>query len=385
MENCLFKRAAVVFVFIAAFIPVTASAAQFRGDQSGSISINEAVSDDIYAAGSSVSLAAPVTGEAVLVGGNVLVSGAVSESVWAAGGTLTVLGNTADDVRVVGGNIMINGKTAHDVIALGGQINLSSSATVGKDLIVLGGTVTVDGPVNGNVYIRGGEVTINAPIGGSVDVKADTIVFGPKATIAGKLVYSSPKEATIASGVANGGVEYTKMENKNAKNAGGALAALLTIGFLIKLVCLLVLAIILTMIFKKRSIVLEQNAFKAFWGNLFYGFAASILVPIAALLLFITVIGSPVAIIVMCAYGILLAMSGIFAPVLVGGLIWKLVKKTPDYPINIYSILVGALVFGLAGWIPVVGWIFGLVFVLVALGALTRVVSDGLKTASQSR
>jgi hypothetical protein len=171
------------------------------------------------------------------------------------------------------------------------------------------------------------------------------------------------------------------MTVRESKRASGAFAAMFTIGFLIKLVSLFVLALILAAVFKKRTIVLTQNAFGVFGHNLLYGFAAMVLVPIAALILLITVIGAPLAVIAMCAYGILMALAGIFAPMLIGSWIWKLMKKGSDYTVNNYSILIGIIIFALAGLIPILGWIFGLVFVLVALGALSRAVMGGLQAA----
>ncbi len=367
--------------FVLALAPSMAVAAEFRGESSGTMSVNEAVNDDLYAGGSSVSLVAPIAGDAVLGGGNVFVSGEVKESILAAGGTVVVSGNVADDVRVLGGNIILTGEVAHDVVVLGGQINISPSAMVGKDLVVLGGMVTIDGAVKGNVFVRGGDVVINAPIGGSVNAKGKTITLGSKASIGGKLIYSSQNELTIGSGIVGGGVEYNKMITKEVKDVRGEFAGLLFAGFLLKIISLLVLALIVTAIFKKRSLALTQNALNSFGWNILYGFAAMVLVPVAAILLLITLIGMPFAMIAMCVYCILLALAGIFAPVIIGSWAWKRISKASAYPVNTYSILIGVVIFAILGLIPIIGWLFGFIFVLVALGTLTRALALGLTAA----
>ena len=56
-------------------------------------------------------------------------------------------------------------------------------------------------------------------------------------------------------------------------------------------------------------------------------------------------------------------------------------QKRADYPVNTSSILVGTLIFGLAGLIPVIGSIFDLVFMLAALGVLARAAVEGMKKA----
>lgn len=381
MNYRFFKSAAAVFAVMTAFIPLTAGAAQFKNDPSGTVSVNEAISDDLYAAGGSVSLNSSIAGDAVLAGGNLLIIGPVNESILAGGGTVAVLGNTGDDLRMVGGNIMMNGSVAHDAIVLGGQVSIASNAAIGKDLVVLGGTVTVDAPVNGNVFIRGSEVNINSAIGGSANIKADSIVFGPRASIGGRLVYSSPSEAVIGNELAKGGVEYVKMIRKETSSAKGAMSGLLAVGIFIKLITIIVLGLIIAMIFKRRSSMLQQSAFNGFWMNFLYGFSVMILIPIASLILLVTIIGAPVALVMMAVYGILFALSGIMAPIMIGGWIFKFSKKTSEYPTHTYSIIVGAVVFTLIGIIPFVGWIFGGIFIMAALGTLARSAVLGLNAA----
>jgi hypothetical protein len=378
MKNFIFMITTVLFIILAALLPIAAMAAEFRIDKSGSISINDAVKDDLYSAGNNVSLNGPVSGDAVVAGSNVSISGSVGKSVLAAGGMLNVLGNVSYDVRIIGGNILINGNVGHDVVVLGGQINISSSASVGGDVVVLGGTVTVDGPVKGNVYVRAGDVTINAHIGGSVMATARTLVIGSQAMIGSRLVYSSPSPAQIAGGVVNGTVEYNKTATNNSGSVQNAFAAFFTIALLIKLISLFVLALIFTAVFKRRTSAVVTNAFDRFGWDILHGFSALVLIPFAALILFATIIGAPLAIFAIAAYGILLVLAGVLAPILVGAWIWKLAKKAPEYPVNNYSIAVGVIIYGLASLVPLVGLIFDLVFMLVALGALTRATLAGI-------
>lgn len=371
MKHRLVKIFAVLAL---ALVPVAVTAAELQSSPTGALSVNETVNDDIYAAGSSVLLSAPVNGDAILAGGVVLVNGVVSESVLTAGGTVTVSGNVGDDVRIIGGNIFINGNIAKDAIILAGQVNVAQTATVGKDLIILGGTVALDGTINGNVIIRGGDVTINGVVKGSVDASARSVVFGPNASINGKLKYSSIVEAQTATGIAGGGVEYKKMAEKTrqAEKNGSSFAAFFVLAVLAKIISLFVLAIIVWAIFKKKATDFAPNAFSQFGWNLLKGFAAAVVMPAAAFVLLITLIGAPVAVVAISAYGIFLVLSGILAPVLVGALIFKLAKKTAGYPVNVYTILVGAVACALIDIVPVLGWVVGIVFTLVALGELVR-------------
>jgi cytoskeletal protein CcmA (bactofilin family) len=383
MKRYLLKGTVAAALFLAALLPLSAGAAQFNGDKSGSTSVNNDVNDDLYAGGSTVTINSQVSGDAVLAGGTVMANSTVGESLLAAGGTVTITGNVSDDIRVLGGTVVVNGNVSHDAIVLGGQVIISSSAVIGKDLVVLAGTVTVDGLVKGNVFVRGGNVTINAPVSGSVDIKADTVTFGPKAAIGGKLVYASPSETEIANGMVLGGVQYSKTINKKTSEPKGSFAGLAAIGIVFKLIIVFAIAWVFTTIFKKRSLEIVQSTMKGFGWKLIYGFSAMIAVPMAALIVLVTVVGAPVSVIVMCIYAIAFSLSGIFAPVVIGAWIWKAFKKTGEYPVNVYSVLVGSIISAIAGLIPFFGWAFNLVFALAVFGALSREVIVALQNEAK--
>lgn len=385
MKQRLFNGLAIGALALCGLMPVSAMAAEFvAADESGSVSISKEINNDIYAVGGSVAATSPISGDAFFAGGNVLVSGDVGESVMAAGGTITIVGNVAGDLRVIGGNITLNGKVAKDLIVLGGQVVISSSASIGGDLVILGGAVLVDAPVSGDVYINAGEVKIDSAIGGSAKITAEKITYSPSTTVGGALIYSALKESQIANEAVGGGIEFTKTETKTRnKSQFNPLAMFVSVGLLVKLIATFVLALVLVAIFKKRSIALTQAAFSRFGTNLLYGFAAIVLVPIAALTVLITIIGAPLSLIAFAAYGILLSLAGILAPILVGSLIWKKVKKTANYPVNTYSILVGSVVYILVALIPLIGWIFCALFMLVALGVLSRSVINGIKLSQK--
>lgn len=385
MRTNLLKKAMVLMAMTAIFaFPAASLAAQFRANESGTLSVGEAVAEDLYAAGNGVVVSAPISGDVLAAGGNIVFNSDVSESILAAAGTINVSGTVADDARLLGGNIFVNGSVSHDVLALGGQVNVASTASVGRDLAVLAATVVIDAPVGGNLYVRGGDVVINSEIKGAADIKADTLSFGPRASIGGKLVYSSPKETKIADGLAQGGVEYSKIE-ANRKGLSKGLASMLSAAFLFKLVSAFVLVFGITAIFRRRSYDLVQASFAKFWPNALYGFAALVIVPIGALLLLVTMVGAPLALISMAAYAIAAGLSCIFTPALVGGWLFKVFGKKQDYPVSVYSILVGAVVYVFAGLVPVFGWVFNLVFFLAALGVIAKTVLENVSRASSEK
>lgn len=381
----MLKGACAVLFGAALLTPSSLFAAQYRGDSSGSVAVSGAVEDDLYAGGASVSVAAPVGGDLVIAGGSIISTGSVGGGVLAAGGNITVSGSVGDDIRALGGNIFINGPVENDVVILGGQTVISSTATVGKDLVILGGNVTVEGAVRGNLYVRSGDVTLNSAISGSADIGGRRIVLGPNASIGGKLIYSAPAELNIPPGTARGGVEFRLMEMRADSRGRDAVAAIFTIAFLVKMLTLLVLALVLAAVFRRRVTLAVQESLALFGWDLLRGFAGFILIPVAALILLVTVIGAPIAVVAIAAYVIMLVFAGIMAPILLGSLLWKIFTRASQYAMNAYSIIVGVLVYCLLSLIPLVGWVFGAIFMLVAFGSFMRSVLAAMRSAQESR
>ena len=71
-----------------------------------------------------------------------------------------------DNLYVTGGTILIDGKIDGDLVAVGGYIEVNGEIT--GDILAAGGAIIVNGPVAGDVRIAGGGLTLNGPIGGDL-------------------------------------------------------------------------------------------------------------------------------------------------------------------------------------------------------------------------
>jgi hypothetical protein len=100
------------------------------------------------------------------------------------------------------------------------------------------------------------------------------------------------------------------------------------------------------------------------------GFAALILAPVWAIILFITFIGYYIAFMVLTAYLFMLVLAGLLGVIFVGSALWQWFKKAPQMEFSWRTALLGAVVMSLLQLIPFVGWIICIVVMLMALGAL---------------
>jgi len=351
-----------------------ALAAELKVGEQTSTSATETFTDDLYTAGGTVSNAANVTGDLVAVGGSVNITGSVSEDVFAGGGSVNVLGAVGDDLRVGGGNILVNSKVAGDLIVGGGQVTIGGEG-VGGDAVIGAGTLQINAPVSGDLRIGGGEVLINAPIGGNVYFRGDKLTLGSAAAIAGDLNYKSPKEAEIQDGArVLGTTNYEPIERRVGAGAvkGAAIGALLLI-FITKFLMTLAAALVLGLLFKRYMLNVVSSVSEKPLVELGRGFATVVLMPVAAIILFITVLGIPLGAITLLGFVVLVIFGSIVAPIFLGSLVYRWARKTLDYEVTWASILVGAVLYTLLTFIPVLGWLAKFALVLMVIGAAARI------------
>jgi hypothetical protein len=353
--------------FYGVFFVLPAMAAQLGKGDNFNLPIGQAIGDNLYAAGGSVTLSGVVEEDAAVAGGTVLITGDVREDLTVAGGNIIISGAVGDDLRSAGGSLVFTGRVSGEAMFAGGQVSLSRESFVGDDLFIGGGVVVLDGEVAGKTNIGGGEVSINGRLKGPVRIYADKIKIGSSAVLESGLIYDSPVEAQIENGARiTGDPVFNKME-KHGKSAVPALIA----GFwFLKLAMVLVLGLAGLLLFKKPVRNAVEAGLKEFWANLLKGFVLIIMIPVASIILFITVLGIPFAVILL----LFMALAAIFASALsgivFGAWVYKILMKKSDYVIDWKIALFGIVLFSVVCVIPVLGWIVCLVFFLAAFGSI---------------
>ena len=118
-----------------------------------------------------------------------------------------------------------------------------------------------------------------------------------------------------------------------------------------------------------------------FWKETLRGFIISVVLPIAAIISFITVIGALLGGLGLMLYGLMAALSSIFAAMVLGALIFRLILKQPNFTVDWRSVVVGVVLMAIFKVIPYVGWIFAFIFFLVAFGTLFNYLYRNFKKA----
>ena len=380
MNKRMRKWSSFLIVFAVLFVAQPVLAAEFiMPGKTGSTVVSDEGHHNVYTAGGAVTVTSNVTGDLVAAGGNVLVQGDVEEDLMAGGGTVIVNGKVGGDIRIGGGNVTITAAVGGDVLAGGGTITLANSAQVSGDLVLGGGAVLIDAPIAGDVRIGGGSVNINSRIGGDVIIEADQeLVFGSKSVITGKIKYRGIKEAVIEEGAQISEIEFSKLARKGgAKGAVGGIA-----GAVVWTIGMIIAGLLLLKFFRRRVRTVVDRAFDRPWLNLGIGFLFAVALPVAGVILLITIVGVYAALILFAWLGLIYLVVSVIAAMFLGATILRWLKKSEG--LRWTTLVLGAVLLMILKFIPFVGWLACLVIWLIAFGATLRTVKERIIEEEQS-
>ena len=326
---------------------------------------------DQYLAGETVDVHGEVKGDLSMAGLQAGLDGVVSGDVNAVGFLVHVGGVVGDDVRALGGKVIVQGWVGDGLLVAGGEISLSRGTRVGGNAI-LGGRRIVDlGDVDGNLDAAGSYVEIDGDVTGAVRIHSDEVVIGPKARLAGDLRVTGANPPRIAEGARIGGkvtVSAPARQSLGSWVVDSARAALMQIGMLLLVWAWMALAPSLA----RDAAVLE---WRSPWFAETLGVAAVAGLPLAALLLALTVLGIPVAMAAAAAW-VLLVLAGYSSTALcLGNWMRGRTRRLSDAPRpreRLLWTLAALLVLRGAAALPWVGWLVTLGAVLAGAGGVAR-------------
>lgn len=371
----------ISILIVSHIIPGTANAAVIRTGESIIISEDEKNLSDLYLFGSTILVEAPVANDLVAAGGTVSIDNSITGGLLTAGGTLNLKGNTGSSVRAAGGTIIVEGTTARDLVLAGGTIDIAESAVINGDLIVVGGQINMRGSVNGKAIINGGQVNINGKINKQFEGQIERLTLGPNAVIGGNLSYSSPQKAVISQGAEINGEEVFK-KTERRRDSSNNYTGFITAFAVYKLLADIIISLLAIYFFGGFLYRLySQSAVKEPFKNSIYGLIFVIIVPIISLLLLALLWLSAA---VFLFYILILIITALFAKIFLGWLIvrWWYQRDKKAYTLDWKAAVIGPILAGLIGLIPVLGWLLLALIYLITAGA---VIQSALNTARTQR
>ncbi len=140
-----------IFLLLALlFMPTSAAHAQEPGG-------------DVFLLGQNYTLESDevLDGSLAVIGGNADIEedASVNGDIALIGGNLKINGNVNGNVALIGGNLTISGKIDGDIVVIGGQVLLTETAIVNGDIVTMGGQVTKEPGAQVS-----GDIVNNAPL-----------------------------------------------------------------------------------------------------------------------------------------------------------------------------------------------------------------------------
>jgi len=374
-------RHAVVIAVMAALclLLMTAPVLAFDAREGDTVAVGpgEVVNEDLYLAGRTVTSNGVVNADIFAAGQTVSIGGEVANGVTLAGQTVTLSAEVGHGARVAGSTIDVTGTIGRDLIAAGATVTVAAGARVAGDLVCGAGTAFLRGDVEGDVWGGAEELVIEGSVGGNVDVGVGTLTLRPGATIAGNLTYTARSEATIPAGAVKGTVTFTQQLPDDAgKEAGKGLGALAPLAFfagltwkVIAFLMAFITGLVLIAVSPRRMSGAATAVRDDTGATAGYGALALFAVPIAAVVVCITIVGIPLGVISLLLWGILLYLSQLPVALFFGHLILGRNRPLQGKGFMIGALALGLFLLTLVRAIPLVGLFVGLATAMFGMGA----------------
>ncbi|MFH1621461.1 MAG: hypothetical protein ABIB04_05275 [Patescibacteria group bacterium] len=382
------NKIAILSVLGLLTIALPANAAIFKSGDSVDLGGNTPITENVYVSGGMITVKGDVNGDINAAGGNISIGASSTGDIHSAGGMIEVTGN-AQDVRIAGGFLNVDANISGDLFAAGGFLRTKPDTVVYGDIMTGTGAAQLDGVFKGKALINGGEITLSGKFEGPIIVNAEKVILTSTAELMQGAKITAREPAQVADGaMISGDMIFEKMKDEEIakkqmpENSKGIFTAILAIIGFAALLCMFIGGLIGLKLFKSGITARTDYALRNFWLNLLIGFASLILFPIATVLLFMTIIGSFVACIVLSVFILVCILAKLITIFIVGALVWKIIFRKADNKPSWKTLLIGLLVYYLLMMIPIIGWFFGYIFFCVGLGTIVRFTISLLQKAS---
>lgn len=376
----IIEKIAFCLVFTGIFgFSLTNVYAETRTDENVVVAEDEVVNGDLFIGSQTADIKGVVNGDVYIGAGTVTVSGTINGDLIAGAETIKVTGEVKDDVRVAGRTLTLDNATVGDSVTfLGETMTLGVGSKVAGGVIFSGQDLIVDGSVGRDIHALMGSGIVSGSVEGGVYAMAEKLSVVDGAHITGDLNYRSSKEATIMDGATiDGKTTFKEMEKVNK----GALANALSLFSLWLFLGTLVTGIILILLFRKGFLMLSERIKERPLRTYGIGVLIFILGIPLFLILFLTTVGIPLALLWITVFIVAMYLSQIIVALSIGIRILKAIAQNKEQTPNVYlGFSLGMLILFILGLVPFLGILILSIVAPLGLGAFAYAYSESRNT-----
>lgn len=345
----------------------------FRSDESIQVPQDERLSGSTFLSGSTIRVDGSIDGDLYCAGKDVEITGTVTGDVLCVAQTIRVGGFVGGSIRAAGQNLDFFGDVLRTISVAGQNITLRSDAVVDGDLLAAGSMVVVDGALSQGALVAAETFLVNGTINGEARIYAENFTIASTATLLDQVVYTGVNDPVVDPAaritIPISREKLPESEKYEAREREGSL-----LGRVFGILGSAIVATIFFILLQKRfpSYLTEGVSLIRTTPLSTLGIGSLVLfgTPLLALILLITVLGAGIGIVLLSLWVLMIVLSGIIPTLSV---VREVSKRLPlgDKP-DYLQFFVSALILSALGAIPLLGWMIGVVILLLGSGALVR-------------
>lgn len=299
-----------LFLLVMAIMPFSVAGTErnrdFENRRIVTLPAGTIINKDYFATGETVKIDGTVNGDVYAAGGKVIVDGSINGDLLVAGGKVIISGKVSENVRVVSGELTVTGEIGKNLTVGAGNLKLAPSARIHGTLVAGAGEVALEAPLEKAVTVAAGLMTLSSTVNGNVEAAVTRLNMTSSAIVKGDLKYWSDKEPVMEPGARVVGEIIAKQPIEIPLSAFPDLAEGLSlfayISKIVNFISTLVFGLFLIHFFPNYPESQLATLRKKPWISVGIGFLVLVTVPAILVLLFLTILGIPLAFIVFMIY-----------------------------------------------------------------------------------
>ena len=298
----------------------------------------------------------------------------LSARIWA-GCPVSIDSPVDNDVFAAGCDVRVNSRVDGKLRMAGGSVEIGPDAVIAGNAAIAGGEVVVKGTVKGDLNAAGGDVRIDGTVEGDVHAGAGDLTLGPNAKIGGKVSYRAGDFKRDENAQVANGVQGSRRGHRRASFDVDGFHGHSSMGW-IWTASLMILAGVVAALLPGFSSRVSDELRTRPGLTLLFGFIAFVCIPAAAVLMMVTIIGIPIGVLAILGYAALLLVGYIATSVVLGGLVLDRVQAEAGRNVGWRALaaVIAMLAIGIVGRVPVLGHFVVFVALLVGVGAIVAAV-----------
>lgn len=353
----------VLTVLLALSLP--SSALDRRHGEFVTVAANETVDDTLLVSGNTVRVEGMVNGDLLVFARTVEVRGTVKGNLVSFARSTVVSGTVEGSIFSCSRDLELAGQLGHNIYGWTQSLHVTDRGHVGDGIVVGAGDVSLEGEVKRGVTIFTGNADVSGSIGRELSMAGGSLTLTNTARVGGDLTarVHQLKDVHIDNGATITGKRDIEVRARHSRFTRPKfyfyqavwLASAMLVGWL---------ALVLLPGFFEGC----TRGVGSGWRSLGLGFAVLVGVPLAVIIVAITLVGLPLALISFAAYLVALYLAKIWVGAFLGRMVLKTAGTTKhDW---LLGLLLGLVMLTVAGFIPYLGGLVRLGVVCLGLGAL---------------